>query len=130
MADTGWIHEMVAVWDSHDGTKAAEYLAEDGYWQDVTSTGWRSLDRAAFADAWSVALPEMSADAHFEVERVVSDDTVFAFEWRWSGTHNASGKKYDIHAASVGQRRDGLIVAATDYWNPAHLGEQLGSEAD
>jgi len=130
MADIGWIQEMVAVWNSHDGTKAAEYLAEDGCWQDVTPTGWRSLDRAAFADAWSVELPAMSADAHIEVERAVSDDNVFAFEWRWSGTHNATGKNYEIHAASVGQRRNGLIVAATDYWNPAHLAEQLGGQDD
>jgi len=114
---------MVRAWNSADGTRAASFLTEDGWWEDVTSRlRW---DPVEFAEAFSVTLPALSSDAHFEVESAVCDENGFAFQWRWHGTHNATGRTFSIRAASVGRLRDGRVEAAFDYWNPAHLAEQI-----
>ena len=41
-----------------------------------------------------------------------------------------TGRRYDIRGASIGHRRDGLIVHHYDYWNPAHLAAQIAPDAE
>ena len=128
MADVAWIYEMVGAWNACDGTKAASYLTADGHWEDVTSRLAWSPDE--FAEAFSVKLPALASDAQFEVESAVCDGVGFAMQWRWYGTHNATGRSFSIRAASVGRLRDGRVEAAFDYWNPAHLAEQIADPVE
>jgi ketosteroid isomerase-like protein len=128
VADAGWIHEMVSAWSAHDGAKVASFLTADAIWEDVGS-GLR-FDPAQFAEAFSVTLPAMSSDSQFEVESAVCDDAGFALRWRWFGTHNETGRSFSVRAATVGRLRDGLIVAAFDYWNLAQLAQQIGAGPD
>jgi len=114
---------MVAAWSAQDGARAASFMTDDGAWNDVTSR--LHFDPAQFAEAFSSTLPALSSDSQFEVESAVCDDSTFGFQWRWFGTHNATGRSFSIRAATMGQLRDGRIVAAFDYWNPAHLAEQV-----
>jgi hypothetical protein len=55
------------------------------------------------------------------------DDHAYALQWRWTGTHNDRGQKVDVRGASIGRvDDDGLVVEHFDYWNPAHIDEQIG----
>ncbi len=126
MADVEWINEMVAAWNAHDGETAASFLAPDGLWDDVTF-GFYHEGRGPIVEMWSVNTPAFSSDFRFDVESAVCDDSGYAFQWRWTGTHDESGRTYDVRGASIGRLRDGLIVHHFDYWNPAHLTDQIGA---
>jgi uncharacterized protein (TIGR02246 family) len=128
MPGTGWIDEMVAAWNSFDGEKAAAFFAPDGLWEDL-AVGFRHQGREKVAETWSVRTPAFSSDSRFDVESAIGDEERFAFQWRWSGTHNESGRRYDIRGASIGRLREALIVEQSDYWNPALFAEQLGGSA-
>jgi uncharacterized protein (TIGR02246 family) len=125
MADVQWIEEMFAAWNAHDGERAAAFFAPDGSWEDV-SFGFRHEGRAPIIEMWSVGTPAFSSDAQFDLVSAVVDDRGYGIQWRWSGTHNDSGRRYDVRGASIGRLRDGLVVEHFDYWNPAHLSEQVG----
>jgi uncharacterized protein (TIGR02246 family) len=129
MADVVWIEEMVGAWNAHDGEKAAAFFASDGAWEDV-SFGFRHEGRAPIVEMWSVATPTYSSDSQIELVSAIGDETGYGIEWRWYGTHNESGRKYDIRGASIGRLRDGLIVEHHDYWNPAHLSDQIGDPVE
>jgi uncharacterized protein (TIGR02246 family) len=127
MGDTLWIETMLAMWSAGDGDAVAAYFAPDGVWEDVTMP-FRHEGRAAIADMWSRVPKEFSADSEFEVGNPVDDDDRYAFQWRWTGTHDPTGRRFDIRGVSLGVRRNGLIVHHFDYWNPAHLAEQIGPD--
>ena len=127
MADVAWISEMLRVWNTFDGERAASYFAPDGVWEDV-ALGTRHEGRDPIAHMMSVTTPEFSSDAQFELLGAVADETGYGVEWRWSGTHGASGRPFDVRGASIGRLRDGQIVHHVDYWNPAHLSGQIGGE--
>jgi hypothetical protein len=117
MADVRWIDDFVAAWNSKDPTPLKAFLAEDCYWED-TAVGMRINP--------SGAIFSTSPDSHFGVEGAVCDDDGYAIQWRWTGTHVPSGKSYNIRGASVGRRKDDLVVSQSDYWSLATLTEQLG----
>jgi ketosteroid isomerase-like protein len=117
---------MVTAWNAHDGDVAASFLTPDGRWDDVTF-GFHHEGREPIIEMWSVSTPAFSSDFRFDVESSVCDDSGYAFQWHWTGTHNESGLKYDVRGASIGRLRDGLIVHHFDYWNPAHLTDQIGA---
>ena len=125
MADVGWINEMVATWNSHDGEMTASFFAPGGCYEDVTF-GFLHEGREPIAHMWSVSTRGFSADAHFDVESAVCDENGYAFQWHWTGTHNETGRAFDVQGASIGRLRDGLILHHFDYWNPAHLTDQIG----
>jgi len=125
MTDVQWIEAMLAAWNAHDGDRVAECFAPDGSWEDV-SFGFRHEGRARIAEMWSVESPGFSSDARFDLVSAVVDDSGYGIQWRWSGTHNDSGRPFDIRGASIGLLHDGLVVEHFDYWNPAHVSEQLG----
>jgi uncharacterized protein (TIGR02246 family) len=129
MADAVWIETMIAAWSAGDGEAVASYFAPEGVWEDVTMP-FRHEGRAPIAEMWSRMAMEFSADAQFEVSNPVADGDRYAFQWHWTGTHDPTGRRYDIRGLSLGVRRDGLIVHHFDYWNPAHLAEQIGSESE
>ena len=37
---------------------------------------------------------------------VAKYETGYGVEWRWSGTHGASGRPFDVRGASIGRLRD------------------------
>lgn len=124
MADIGWIHEILGAMATGDGDKTAAFFAEDGCVDDV-GMGLRFTGRRAIAKLQSRAA-DFSSNARFEVENAMSDGELFAVQWRFIGTRNSNGKAFDYRAASLGQLRDGLITCWSDYWNPAHLTDQVG----
>jgi steroid delta-isomerase-like uncharacterized protein len=125
VADVRWIHDFVAAWNSQDGPLVGTFLAEDCYWED-TAVGQRGEGRDYVVKNWSKGFSSVFPDAHFEVEHVVCDDEGYAIQWRWTGTHQASGRGYDIRGASAGRHKNGLVVGQTDYWNAAAMTKQLG----
>ena len=120
MADTGWISEMVAAWNAKDGERTASFFEPQGCYEDVAK-GFRLEGREAIAWMFSEGVPAVSADCKFEVENAVCDDRAYAFQWRWTGTHNETGRVFDIRGAAMGQLRDGLIAHNVDYWDPSQL---------
>jgi ketosteroid isomerase-like protein len=127
MATVQWIEEMFAAVNAHDGERVAAFFAPDGAWEDV-SIGFRHEGRAPIVQMWSVETPAFSSDARIDLVSVVIDETGYGIQWRWSGTHNDSGRRYDVRGASIGRLRDGLIVENLDYWNPAHMSDQIGGK--
>ena len=129
MGDSLWIEAFVAAWSAGDGDEVASYFAPDGVWEDQTMP-FRHDGRAPIAEMWSKVPTEFSADSQFEVSNPVADDDRYAFQWHWTGTHDPTGRRYDIRSMSLGVRRDGLIVHHFDSWNPAHLAAQIGPDAE
>jgi ketosteroid isomerase-like protein len=121
MADTTWIHNVVAAIAAHDGERAAAFFADNGCFEAV-SVGLRVKGRSAIADMLGPASDGFSRDDHLDVESVVSDGEVFAVQWRARGTRNSDGEKYDYRGASVGRLQDGLITSWTDYFDPSPMG--------
>jgi len=120
MGDVGWISEMVATWNARDGERAASFFAPDARYEDV-ALRFCLEGRQAISWLFSEGVPATSADGKYEVENAICDDSTYAFQWRWVGTHNETGNAFDVRGAAMGQLRDGLIVHNFDYWTPSQL---------
>ena len=131
MVDTAlgerWIEAFVGGWSAGDGDSVSTYFAPDGVWEDMVMP-FRHEGRAPIAQMWSRVPTEFSADSQFEVANPIADDDGYAFQWHWTGTHDETGRQFDVHGASLGVLSNGLIVHHYDYWNPAHLAAQIGSD--
>ncbi len=124
MAETDWITAMVAAWTAKDGPTAASYFALGGSYEDVPA-GRLWEGREAVAHMIGVLLAGFSPSSTFDIVSAVCDDSGYAFQWRWIGTHQKTGRDFDVRGASIGQRHDGQIQHHFDYYNLAHLMDQL-----
>jgi uncharacterized protein (TIGR02246 family) len=124
LAETDWIREMVAAWSANDGEKAASFFAPDGSYEDV-GAGRLWEGREAVAHMIAVLLGGFSPGSTFDVVSAVCDASGYAFQWRWKGTHQKTGRAFDMRGASIGELRDGLILHHFDYYDLAHLTDQL-----
>jgi steroid delta-isomerase-like uncharacterized protein len=119
-------------WNEHDGTKVAEFMADDVIYEDV-AMGLRHEGKAAVA-AFVAESAEGSEDFGFELVSEVVDGTRYAVEWIMRGTNTgevaglpATGKSFSIRGSSVGELDgDGHIAGNRDYWNLADLLMQVG----
>ena len=127
MSASGWIDEFVTAINAFDGGRVANFFAVDGLWEDA-SLGLRYEGRDRIARMVSEETPEFSADHHTAFTAVFSDETGFALEWRMTGTHDESGRPFDVRGASIGTLRGGEISTCVDYWDAAQLGRQIRAE--
>lgn len=72
-------------------------------------------------------------DVTWVVERIHATEEGFGLEGYMEGTHEhdlpgmpATGRAYKVPCASIGEVRDGKILANRDYWNNYDLLKQLG----
>ena len=104
--------DFLAAWNSHDGSKLAVLMADDGTCEDL-SVG-ETMDRDTIVDFVARA-HTMSSDYAIEWVSTQRSGTSYAAEWIMSGTNDgpltalglpASGKPWSIRGVSVGQLDD------------------------
>jgi steroid delta-isomerase-like uncharacterized protein len=131
MAGESWLQEYLAAWNTRDGQRVAEWMADDATYEDValgqTHTGRQAI--AAFVDG----MTGFSTDYRFEPVSAFSTDANYVSEWELSGTHDgdaaglpATGRPYRIRGVSVGTLSRGKIARNRDYWNMADFLVQVG----
>jgi steroid delta-isomerase-like uncharacterized protein len=132
MANKVWLQHYLAAWNTRDGQRVAEWMADDATYEDValgqTRTGRQAI--TAFVDG----MTGFSTDYRFESVSEFSTDTNYVAEWELYGTHDgdgaglpATGKPYRIRGVSVGTLRQGKIISNRDYWNMADFLVQIGA---
>jgi steroid delta-isomerase-like uncharacterized protein len=131
MENESWLQEYLAAWNTRDGRRVAEWMAEDATYEDV-ALGQTYAGREAII-AFVDGMTGFSSDYRFESVSEFSTDTNYVAEWELSGTHDgdgagppATGKSYRIRGVSVGTLRKGKIIRNRDYWNMADFLVQIG----
>ena len=129
-----FFNELLAAWNSHDGSLIAALMADDGAYEDV-AVG-EALDRASIVD-FVARTHTLSSDYVIEWLSTQRSGNSYAAEWIMSGTNDGpavalglppTGRPWEIRGASVGQLDDeGRIRLHRDYWNLAGLLVQLGA---
>jgi steroid delta-isomerase-like uncharacterized protein len=131
MANGTWLQDYLAAWNTRNGERVAEWMADDATYEDVAlgqvHEGRESI--IAFVDG----MTGFSSDYRFEPVSDFSTDTNYAAEWELYGTHDgdgagppATGRLYRIRGVSVGTLRQGKIARNRDYWNMAEFLKQVG----
>jgi steroid delta-isomerase-like uncharacterized protein len=128
------VSAYVAAFNEHDAAKAAELLAPNATYLDIT-IGEPQVGRDPIVT--SVIAPYLKAvpDLHWEMRGapIVTGGRI-AFEWRISGTNSgvwpedvpASGHAFNLDGVSIMEVRDGLITSITDYYDGLSFQSQLG----
>jgi steroid delta-isomerase-like uncharacterized protein len=126
-------NDVLAAWNSHDGRRLANLMADDGIYEDV-AVG-RVMDPAAVVD-FVARTHTLSSDYKIEWVSTQRNGSRYATEWLMSGTNDGpapelglppTGKRWEIRGASVGVLDDdGHIKLHRDYWNLAGFLIQLG----
>jgi ketosteroid isomerase-like protein len=96
MADSAWIHEIVAASEARDGDTVAARYAEDGYLHAVPNDAW-FRGREAIAKMIEDQ-SQFSSDERIEVLSFVSDGETFAVEWRKRGPRSRPGRPLTTEA--------------------------------
>lgn len=124
----------LAAFSAGDAAKAAELLAPDAVYLDVTigePQNGRDAIRSAVIEPYLKAVPDLKWD--MRGAPIVTGGRV-AFEWRISGTNSgmwpedvpASGRAFSLDGVSIMEVRDGLIATLTDYYDGLSFQSQLG----
>lgn len=127
------VKEVFAAWNSHDGSRLAAVMADDGVYEDVALG--RTMRGEEIAD-FIGETHTMSSDYVIEMTSVVIDGDHYAAEWTMSGTNDgpakqlglpATGKKWEFRGMSSGEIGDDERVKLhRDYWNVATFLMQIG----
>lgn len=127
-----WMQEYLDAWNSHDGSKVAEWMVEDATYEDVT-LGVVHEGRDAIK-RFVEETDHLAGDYHFTAVSVQQTGDRYAAEWEMAGTHTgevngvrATHKPFRIRGVSIGQLdAEGKIQQNRDYWNAVDLLTQLG----
>jgi len=128
-----WWDDYVKAWNSHDGRAVAAFMTPDGVYVDVP-LGERNQGREVIA-AWINGIGStLSSDFIFESISFFESGDRYAAEWITRGTHDgssprmpATGRRFAIHGASIGELEGGKIRLNTDYWNMVEFLVQIGA---
>lgn len=128
----GWMQDYLAAWDSHDGGRVVDFMAEDATYEDL-ALGVVHAGRDAIK-AFVEEAEQFSSDFKFKSVSEQQSGDSYAMEWEMFGTNTgeagglpATNKPYRIRGVSIG-RLDaaGKIQENRDYWNMADYLVQVG----
>ena len=127
-----WIDRYIEAWNSHDATAIFNFMTEDAvfiHWWDGEWKVWSGRDAII---TWIDALAtEWSTDYRLERTFGLATGGGFAIEYVESGVNDsgdeATGKRFSIRSAFIGELRSGKISRITDYANLLEYSKQVGS---
>ncbi len=113
-------------WTQHHADALAGFFHERAVFEDLAFNatfegheGVRTFAQITFAGA---------PDFEITPTEIVVDGDRAGASWTMRGTHTgdmpgfpATGRRFEIEAASVIRLEDGLIISMRDFWNPAGL---------
>ena len=126
-----WYDEYLQAWDQHDGQRVTSFMTPDATYVDF-ALGETHTGREDIASWINSMVEEFSTDYSFESVFSFSTDSVYVLEWVLRGTNDrgkafpATGNRFAIHGASVGELENGLIKRNTDYWSLGEFLMQVG----
>ena len=126
------MQRYLAVWNTHDGSQVATFMADDVTYEDLAGGAtYYGRDEVA---GYVAATHEWSSDYRFVIVAAQSSSTGYAIEWEMIGTNTGelggtapTGKPYRIRGVSVGRlNEDGQIASNRDYFNLVDYLAQVG----
>ena len=125
-ATADMLRAYYAAWCTTDPDRIAPFFTPDATFEDLAFNavfeghdGVRTFAQMTFDAAPDFAITPTS---------IIVTGTHAAASWTMRGTFTndlaglpATGRPFEIRAASIIELRDGLIHRMTDYWNPAGL---------
>ena len=125
------VKDATAAWSSHDTEKILSYFTDDCVYEDlafgVVNRGKGKLRN--FINGTFAAFP----DFNIEIKSFFLSGDWYGSEWIISGTHKgdlpnlpATGKKFSVRGASVGELKEGKIKRSSDYYDLMTFLNQIG----
>ncbi len=127
---TNLLDDWLDAWNSHDGTKLADLLADDGIYE-VLATGrvHSPLTVVQFVEQRD----SFSSDFSVQYVSTQRDGNMYSTEWVMTGTKDrtllgwpATGTTWTIRGASIGVMEGERIKRHREYWDLATVLGQLG----
>ena len=124
----GWL----AAWNSHDGSRLAELMADDGVYEVLATS--RVLHSRESVARFVATRDSFSSDFSVKYVSTLREGDRYATEWEMVGTADrpiggwpATGKTWTIRGASLGLSRQGKIKEHREYWDLAAVVTQMGA---
>jgi steroid delta-isomerase-like uncharacterized protein len=131
-----WAQKYTGAWNRHSAADVAAFMTADAVVVDTTLG--ETFRGAQEIRQWVESMvSSFSSDFSIVLRHAVVTSTGFATEWLMRGTHDgssrqlaATGKRFEIRGATVGEVRDGKICGLREYWDRAGFLAQVGAPAD
>jgi steroid delta-isomerase-like uncharacterized protein len=125
------IAEATAAWNRHDPDVYVENMDDGCLWTDIAA-GQHLVGPAAIRANFAATVAALD-DLKIENTTVFISGDSFAIEWVMSGVHSgdlpglpATGRRFSVPGATVGQVRNGKFTKVTEYWDGADFLRQVG----
>jgi steroid delta-isomerase-like uncharacterized protein len=128
-----WAQKYTGAWNRHSATDVAAFMTADVVAVDTT-LGETFRGPPAVGQWVESMVASFSSDFSVVLRHSIVTSTGFATEWLMRGTHDgsshdvaATGKRFEIRGATVGEVRDGKICGLRQYWDRAGFLAQVGA---
>ncbi len=132
--DSGWVQRYIDAWNSHDGSRVADFMTDDVvYIDNALGERFEGPDAVRhFVDDMSVSA---STDFSFTTGQILTTEDSYAYEWTMVGTNDrpdqkrgmpSTGRRFEVPGVSIGRLRGGKITENHDYWNLVTYLGQIG----
>jgi uncharacterized protein (TIGR02246 family) len=127
-----WWDDYLSAWNRHDAAAVGSFFAVDGV--RVGAGISRNEGREAVVEYVRQFSDLFSTDHKVKTLVFLQNGDRFAAEWEWVGTHDrggsrfgpATGRRWDIHGASVGRLKDEKIILIQEFWDTHGFLVQIG----
>ncbi len=130
-AQTRTENDVAAAWSSHDTEKVVSFYTDDVVYEDLAFGVIKRGEEVfrAFVNDTFAAFPDFKV----EMKSFFISGDWYGSEWVMSGTHKgdipglpATGKRFSVRGASVGELKEGKMKRNSDYYNLMDFLKQIG----